>query len=163
MFVSYACAKLLGGDAFETTIICGIGTLLGFMFCYLRKRQFLNNNFYRARKYFTDHGNAVDFELRPQLLISSSTKQLAIVNGYAGTYDAYPFSGILGWEHSWTNKTEAESNVWGDKVNGRTRATKNVLTLKTNNPHKPIYQFHLFAHSHGELWMARFDALFNIH
>lgn len=152
---------LLLGELNLAILCAGIGLPAGFATCYIRKKLYLNRRFKVAKKFFETNGHRAEFQLMPQLLISPSTKTIAIVNGFAQTYDEYRFSEIIGWGHSWKDKTETSSSMLSASTRSKTHEVRNILSIRTSNPYRPLYEFHLFAHSHGQLWKARFDALFN--
>jgi hypothetical protein len=145
-----------------------MGLFTGFVGLFVGHFVFLiavwSNNqttFSMAKKYFIEQGYQAEFELPNQLLVDSHARKIAFVDNYKGTYDFYDLDDILKWEHTWVDSTNTSTNVWGDKVNSKTTQKNNILTIKTNNPHKPMYKISIPQHHQAQLWQARLSALVN--
>lgn len=109
-------------------------------------------SFSDAKAHLLANGFQADMELRPLFVIDSAGKKIAFMYLQAMSYEIYGMHDILGCEHQWVNKANA---------NGQIAKTQNVLIFKTRNVHQPIYKFQTYNHATGELWLARINALLN--
>lgn len=130
-----------GGGLVAVAIVKGIGRHLS------SKRSFLE-----AKAHLLANGFRADMEFRQLFAVDSVGKKIAFMDLQAMSYEVYDMRDILGCEHQWVNKANA---------NGQVEKTQNVIVFKTRNVHQPLYKFRAFDHGTGELWLARINALLN--
>ena len=119
-------------------------------------------SFGQAKTHMTKQGFQVDFTYSPRLLIDAQNRKLALVSPGAGSYDFYDLTDILGWEHTWMNKSAPLiANISGRATRLIHTKEDNMLVIKTNNPDNPLYQFPIGSYDNGQLWLARLNALIN--
>lgn len=158
--ISFAFGWLLLGSIGWGILLAIGGITIGILLPGYKIIRERGKSFSEAKKHLANHGCQADFELVPLLAIDSKSRKIAFVNPHMGSYDLYDFSDILGWEHQWVNKANTVSSLWSARVTYlQDSKTKNVLVFQTKNPHQPLYKISLLAHSAGEIWMARLNAM----